>query len=60
MKGKRRTYLVEEPKSLVSLIRQKETALNSVLGQLEALQHTGNRPGVRIYQGIEGIKEIAC
>lgn len=59
MKGKRRMYVAEEPGNLFSILKQKETVLNQIIGNLRALQNTaGKKPSVRIYQGIEGIKEI--
>ncbi len=59
MKGRRRMYVAEDPQNLFSILKQKETVLQQIFGQLLALQNTaGNKPSVRIYQGIEGIKEI--
>jgi HTH-type transcriptional regulator, sugar sensing transcriptional regulator len=58
-KGKKKIYITEDPQNIFPLIRQKETILSNILGQLLAMQnHAGKKPSVRIYQGIEGIKEI--
>jgi len=59
LKGKRKIYITEDPQNIFPLIKQKETALHNIMGQLLAIQnHAGKKPSVRIYQGIEGIKEI--
>jgi sugar-specific transcriptional regulator TrmB len=59
LKGKRKIYIAEDPQNIFPLIKQKENVLNNILGQLLAIQsHAGKKPSVRIYQGVEGIKEI--
>ncbi len=59
LKGKRKIYIVEDPQNIFPLIKQKENALDNIMGQLLAIQsHAGKKPSVRIYQGLEGIKEI--
>lgn len=58
-RGKRKVYIAEEPHNLFSLLKQKETVLHSILGNLLALQNSAaDKPSVRIYQGIGGVKEI--
>jgi sugar-specific transcriptional regulator TrmB len=59
LKGKRKIYIVEDPQNIFPLIKQKESALHNIMGQLLSIQsHAGKKPSVRIYQGVEGIKEI--
>ncbi len=59
LKGKRKFYITEDPQNIFSLVRQKENVLHNIMGQLLAMQsHAGEKPSVRIYQGVEGIKEI--
>jgi sugar-specific transcriptional regulator TrmB len=59
LKGKHKIYTAEDPQNIFPLIKQKENALHNIMGQLLAIQsHAGKKPSVRIYQGIEGIKEI--
>lgn len=57
--GKRKKYLAETPNNLFSLLKQKETVLKTIIGNLLVLQNTaGDKPSVKIYQGIGGVKEI--
>lgn len=59
LKGKRKIYIAEDPQNIFPLIRQKENILHNIMGQLLSIQsHAGKKPSVRIYKGIEGIKEI--
>ena len=59
LKGKRKIYITEDPQNIFPLIKQKENVLHNIMGQLLSIQsHAGKKPSVRIYQGVEGIKEI--
>jgi len=58
-RGKHKIYITEDPQNIFPLIKQKENVLHNMMGQLLAMQnHAGKKPSVRIYQGVEGIKEI--
>jgi sugar-specific transcriptional regulator TrmB len=59
LKGRRKIYIAEDPQNISPLIKQKENILHNIMGQLLSIQsHAGKKPSVRIYQGVEGIKEI--
>lgn len=58
-KGKSRQYIAAEPSALFSILKQKENLLQNIFGQLEALQNSkSSKPSIRIYKGLEGVKEI--
>lgn len=58
-KGKKKIYIAEDPQNIFPLIKQKETVLHNMMGELLAIQNkAGKKPSIRMYQGIEGVKEI--
>ncbi len=59
LKGRRKMYVVEDPENMFPLIKQKETILQNIMGQLLAIQNqAGKKPSIRMYKGVEGIKQI--
>ncbi len=59
MIGRTRVYTAEKPTKLKTLLQEKERKLDGVLPELLSLYNTsGNRPEVRRYDGIVGIKTV--
>jgi HTH-type transcriptional regulator, sugar sensing transcriptional regulator len=57
--GKRIFYMAESPQKLMSMLHSRQTALEQVLPQLEALQvSSDNKPKVRFFEGKEGLKSL--
>lgn len=58
-KGKKTLYGAEEPQKLLSVVAEKQRALQTVLPFLEALNNRRTtKPKVRFYEGKEGILRI--
>lgn len=58
-KGKRKMFVTQEPDNLLLFLKQREKVLEQIMPDLEALKNSGaERPTVRIYDGINGIKQI--
>ncbi len=64
VKGKRNLYAAEPPERLVDFGRSQVNVLSSKVGEIEAviedlrLMRKGERPTVKFYEGIEGLKAI--
>jgi len=59
LKGKKKIFVVQEPDNLALFLKQKQNVLQQILPDLEALKNTSaNKPAIRIYEGIEGIKQV--
>lgn len=58
-KGKRKMFVTQEPDNLLLFLKQREKVLEQIMPDLEALKNTSAaRPAVRIYDGINGIKQV--
>lgn len=60
VKSNKKHFLAVHPKEFLSLIREKEFAISSVMSELEIIykKEGEKRPKVEIYEGIEGMKTI--
>lgn len=58
-KGRTRLYSAEPPAKLESILKEKERKLKAIMPELLSLETTqGNRPRVRFYEGIAGVKTV--
>lgn len=58
-KDKRKVFIAQEPDNLVLFLKQKEHILNQIMPDLEAIKNiSASKPAIRIYDGIEGIKQV--
>lgn len=59
IKGKRKVLVARDPRELVQEIEEKAKKAQDLLPQLLAMQNTlANKPEVRFFEGIEGLKQI--
>lgn len=59
LKGKRTLYAAEDPKKLVSLLREKEKEIMSVLPELRSIYNLQTaKPKIRFYEGKEGLIKV--
>lgn len=60
IKSNKKFFLAVHPKEFLSIIREKETAISSIMTQLEELykKEGTKRPKVEIYEGAEGMKSV--
>jgi sugar-specific transcriptional regulator TrmB len=59
IKGRTRIYNAETPNKLKTLLKEKERKLENVLPELFSLLNTsGEKPRVRFYEGVTGIKTV--
>jgi len=59
LKGKRKAYVVQDPKALVRNIESKKEAIEKVLPDLRALYKTQkNKPTILFFEGFEEVKQI--
>ncbi|MDR3582689.1 MAG: helix-turn-helix domain-containing protein [Candidatus Pacebacteria bacterium] len=59
LKRRRKIWTAENPERLLAALKERETALKVILPELQSLRReTGVRPTVRIYNGIEEIRQI--
>jgi len=57
--NKKRLFIAEEPENILLFLKQREKMLEQIIPDLEALKNTkSNRPTIRIFEGIEGLKHI--
>ena len=58
-KGKKRLFLAQEPENLEKILDEKKTKLTKLMPALKSLLNTiGEKPIIRYYEGLEGIKEV--
>jgi HTH-type transcriptional regulator, sugar sensing transcriptional regulator len=64
-KEPKQEYAAESPDELVTLFRQKAEEMNAKIGKatelalkLKSLQKVGDRPQVKFYEGVEGLKQV--
>ena len=59
IEGKKTYYIAENPSKLIYMIRVKESLLNNILPNLNAVYNTSeNKPNIRYYEGLNGLKNI--
>src|SRR5207302_1790316 len=59
IKGKRKYLIARDPRELIQELEEKTNKAQEALPQLMALQYIlKDRPEVRFYEGIEGLKQI--
>lgn len=60
IKNNKKHFLAVHPKEFISLLREKETALFSIMNDLEEIykKEGVKRPKIEIYEGIDGMKTI--
>lgn len=59
LKRRRKVWTAENPERLMANLREREAALKDALPELQLLRRdTGAKPAVRIYNGIEEIRQI--
>lgn len=58
-KGRARLYVAEHPEKLLSIIKEKERHLQTVLPELSSVfRSTAPWPQIRFYEGVHGIKNV--
>jgi HTH-type transcriptional regulator, sugar sensing transcriptional regulator len=58
-KGKKRLFLAAEPENLERILEEKKEKLANLMPALKSLINTtGEKPIIRYYEGLEGIKEV--
>ncbi len=59
-KDNKKYFLAVQPKEFLSIIREKETAISSIMNELETIykKEGTKRPKVEIYEGTEGMKTM--
>ncbi len=58
-KGKRKLFVAQEPDNLLLFLKQRENILEQIMPDLESLKNsTATRPAIRIYEGVEGVKQV--
>lgn len=59
LKGRARLYSAEPPAKLESVLKEKERKLKAIMPELLSLEvPKGNRPRVRFYEGVAGVKTV--
>lgn len=60
IKSNKKHFLAVHPKEFLSLLREKETAISSIMDELEGIykKEGTKRPKVEIYESIDGMKTI--
>ncbi len=59
LKKRRKYWIAENPEKLLIRIKESEAALKNIMPELQAMRyHTGLRPTVRLYSGLEGISQV--
>lgn len=59
VKRKRKYWIAENPEKLLAVLKEKGSALQDIMPQLQALRHdTGVKPTIKFYSGTDGIKNI--
>ena len=60
VKDNKKHFFAVHPKEFLSLLREKETAISSIMGELETIYKKEGikRPKVEIYEGVEGMKTV--
>ncbi|MDO8668996.1 MAG: helix-turn-helix domain-containing protein [Candidatus Buchananbacteria bacterium] len=58
-RGKRKVFIAQEPDNLLLFLKQRENILSQIMPDLEAIKNiSAHKPAIRIYEGIEGIKQV--
>lgn len=58
-KGPKRLFIAEEPENIERILEEKKTKLEKLMPILKSLTNTtGEKPVIRYYEGIEGIKDV--
>jgi HTH-type transcriptional regulator, sugar sensing transcriptional regulator len=58
-KGKKKIFVAQEPDNLLLFLKQRQNILEQILPDLESLKNTSaQKPAIRVYEGIEGIKQV--
>lgn len=58
-KGTKRLFIAEEPENLERILEEKKTKLEKLMPILKSLTNTtGEKPVIRYYEGLEGIKDV--
>ena len=60
VKSNKKHFLAVHPKEFLGIIREKETAISSIMNELETIykKEGAKRPKVEIYEGKEGMKTV--
>jgi len=59
LQRRRKVWAAENPEKLLTDLRESEAALKLAMPELQALRHdTGTKPAVRVYSGVQEIKQI--
>lgn len=58
-KGKKTLYFAEDPRALLNRLEEKKTVLSKIMPQLLSVTNLlSQKPSIRFFEGIEGIKEV--
>ena len=58
-KGTKRLFVAEEPENLERILEEKKAKLEKLMPILKSLTNTtGEKPVIRYYEGLEGIKDV--
>lgn len=59
VKGKKRLFVAEDPKTIKDLLQKKEREFDQILPELKTLHFVpGTKPKIKYYEGVEGAKRV--